>query len=352
LNESDPAVPVSNLPYLTSPDLKIAGRLKTECADFVVEEVPAYEPSGEGEHLYLWMEKTDRSAEQLIAHIARTLKMRRDDVGMAGLKDRFAVTRQWVSVPVKYAPNVVHLDSQWFKVLKQVRHRNKLHTGHTRGNRFDLLLRDVVENAEETARTIAQAIEHSGVPNYFGEQRFGIADETLNLGLELLAGKKTAQDIPIARRKFLVRLAISAVQSAVFNEVLARRIEAGTVHTVREGDVMQVRASGGCFVVEDVAREQERLDRREISPTGPLFGLKLLAARGIPLEEEMSALAAFDLHPESFAGFSRVAAGARRALLTWPQDLEILPDPLGLRVKMQLPPGVYATTVLREFMKS
>lgn len=351
LIESDPAVTVSTLPYLTSSELKIGGRLKVACEDFVVEEIPAYEPCGEGEHIYLWMEKVDRSAEQLVAHVSRTLKMRREDVGIAGLKDRFAVTRQWVSVPGKYAAQIAHLDSANIYVLQQSKHRNKLHTGHSKGNRFNLLVRETADNAEAVARELAAVIEKAGTPNYFGEQRFGIADETLNLGLDLLAGRQGPQDIPIARRKFLVRLAISAVQSAVFNEVLGRRIEAGTLHSVRSGDVLQVRVSGGCFVVEDVEREQQRLDQGELSPTGPLFGPKLLYPQGIAREEEHQALKVFDLLPESFESYSRVAAGARRALLAWPKDLQIGADPQGLRFQMSLGPGVYATTIMREFMK-
>lgn len=342
----------AELPFLTPTELAIGGRIKAACEDFVVEEIPAYEPSGEGEHVYLWIEKTDRSAEQLIAWLARVLCIRREEVGLAGLKDRFAITRQWASVPARVARNVSALQDDAMKVLQQSRHRNKLHVGHSKGNRFDILVRDVASDSLAIAGRIAESVLKTGVPNYFGDQRFGVAEETLNLGLGLLRGERTTDDIVPARRKFLSRLAISAAQSAIFNEVLARRIEAGTLLTVRTGDVMQVRASGGCFVVEDVVREQARFEAGEISPTGPLFGPKLLHPRAVARQEELGALRVFGLDEEAFSPFGRMTPGARRALLCWPRDLEFQDDPLGLRMRMTLGPGVYATTVLREFMKN
>lgn len=339
------------LPYLTDSQLRIGGRLKVQCSDFVVEEIPAYAPSGEGEHLYLFVEKTDRSAEQLVAHLARSLHVRRQEIGMAGLKDRFAITRQWVSAPARAKEYVGNVESDQFRVLSQSLHRNKLHSGHTRGNRFDILVREVVDRAEPIARRIAEQLSERGAPNFFGQQRFGISDETLQLGLDLLTKRRTQTDIPAPRRKFLTRLAISAAQSAVFNEVLARRIEAGTLQTVRSGDVMQVRRSGGAFVAEDVAREQQRFDAGETVPTGPLFGPKLLRPGGIAADEESAALGMFGLQERQFNAFPKLAPGARRAMLAWPADLEVLPDPGGLRFRMTLPAGVYATVVLREFIK-
>ncbi|MFO1096230.1 MAG: tRNA pseudouridine(13) synthase TruD, partial [Planctomycetaceae bacterium] len=139
----DDRQPIEIDPFLTADLPGIGGLLKQSPDDFVVEEIPAYVPSGEGEHLFLWVEKRDLSAEQLHARISRVLQISRNDVGIAGLKDRRAVTRQFVSVPAKSAARIADIDCPELRVLSATPHRNKLRTGHLRGNRFEILVRDV-----------------------------------------------------------------------------------------------------------------------------------------------------------------------------------------------------------------
>ena len=148
------------------------GRIKTVPQDFVVEEIPSYEPAGVGEHIFLWIEKRGVAAAALVDHVAAALKISQRDIGVAGQKDRHAVTRQYVSVPARSLDRVGRLDTEQIEVLRVSRHPHKLRTGHLRGNRFSVLLRDVAADAEDRARPIAAELTARGVPNYFGDQRF------------------------------------------------------------------------------------------------------------------------------------------------------------------------------------
>jgi len=339
-------------PFLTADLPGIGGALKQRPEDFIVEELPAYLPSGDGEHLFLWIEKRDLAAEQLHARIARILQLSRTDVGIAGLKDRCAVARQFVSVPSRCASRVAELEAPDLHVLSAKPHRNKLRTGHLRGNLFEIIIRQVEAQALARAQAIAAVIRESGFPNYYGEQRFGIDDSTVALGFDLLAGRKHTRDIPANRRRFLLRLALSAVQSRLFNEVAADRIAAGKLHRIETGDVMQVVASRGCFVVESADAEQPRFDRRETVLTGPLFGVEMKQPSGAALQREQAALIRNGITTAMLAEYRRLIPGSRRPLLIWPEDLQIEPLQNGLRFRFTLPSGVYATTLLREFMKA
>lgn len=338
-------------PCLTATLPGVGGVLKREPEDFVVEEVPAYEPCGEGEHLFLWIEKRDVAAEQLAQHVSRSLSVRQGDIGVAGLKDRHAVTRQYVSVPATAEENLSRVDSDRIQVLRVARHRHKLRTGHLKGNRFEILLRGVCSEGVSRASAICDVVREFGFPNYYGTQRFGRDGETLSLGRDLLAGRRRPGDIPPKRRRFLLRLALSAVQSALFNDVIAQRVREGRLHHVLPGDVMQVVASGGCFVVEDLEREQMRYDARETVLTGPLFGPKMMSPDGETAVLEESALTRAGLVREAFHAYRKLLPGARRAAVVWPDDLAVTEEPEGLRFRFVLPAGAYATVLLREFMK-
>ncbi|MCA8997478.1 MAG: tRNA pseudouridine(13) synthase TruD [Planctomycetaceae bacterium] len=345
-----------SLPYLTPSNKRIVGRIKSCPEDFVVEEVSAYEPSGTGGHLYLWIEKRDCSADLLLRHLARELRLSRDSIGMAGLKDRYAVTRQWVSVPASSEKDLDKVDSDLVRVLKTSHHTNKLRTGHVKGNHFEIIIRSpdstpYTPEAIDTAQELAEEIRQRGFPNFFGEQRFGKDDETLHLGLGLLRGGADMQGVPFQKRKFLQRLALSAAQSCLFNRVLAQRLQTGTLHQVLAGDVMQVSASGGVFNVEDVEREQPRYDGRETVLTGPLFGPKMKLPTGLPGDMEQAVLDEMDLTLDAFREHRKLTPGARRPMITWPRDLEVSATDVGLKLTFFLPSGSYATVLLREFLK-
>lgn len=349
---TSPAASGADLPFITADLPGIGGTLKERSEDFLVEEIPAYLPSGSGEFVYLWVEKQDLSAEQLTSHLAKFLRIAHQDIGMAGLKDRQAITRQWVSVPARCEALLPEIRHEQIRVLESRRHTNKLRTGHLRGNRFSILLRRVSGDAVDRAKAIADSLRQSGVPNYFGEQRFGRDNETLELGLGLLRGNRKPSQIPVARRKFLLRLALSAVQSHLFNQALAARLKAGTLHTVQLGDVMQVVASGGPFVVEDPALEQPRLESHEIVVSGPLYGPKMKAPAGEVAVRENEILSAAGFTLEAFTRYANLTPGTRRPYLIWIDDLEITQEGTGLRLNFSLPSGSYATVVLREFQKN
>ena len=339
------------LPFLTADLPGIGGELKQEPGDFEVEEIPAYMPSGSGEHLFLWIEKTGITTEQLTKQIVQTLRVANMDIGVAALKDRHAVTRQFISIPAKFADRVNLLESHQVKVLSATLHGNKLRTGHLRGNRFSILLRNVAPQALEAALPIAARLQQLGVPNYFGDQRFGTDGETAQLGFDLLKGEKVPEDIHPARRRFLLKLALSAAQSVLFNQALAARLLAGTLHQVILGDVLQVAASGGVFVCEDVAADQPRFESREVLPTGPLFGPKMKLASGTVAESEALLLQHAGLTMEHFNLYKELTSGTRRPYLILPGDLEVQQETEGLRFRFTLPSGSYATILLREFQK-
>jgi tRNA pseudouridine13 synthase len=340
------------LPFLTADWPGIGGRLKDRPEDFVVEEIPAYEPCGEGEHLFLWIEKTDVAADELSRHIARALRISPRDVGMAGLKDRRAVTRQFVSVPATCEPSIGRIETDRIRLLRSARHRNKLRTGHLRGNRFSLLVREVDAEAKVRCTAVAETIGRLGFPNYYGEQRFGREGETLKMGLDLLRGVTRPDSIAPVRRRFLLRMSLSSVQSALYNDVLAERLRDGLFSTVLPGDVMQVAASGGQFVATDANVEQRRFDSRETILTGPIFGPRMTAPQLEPAVREARVLSDWGVAADDFMRFAKLTSGTRRPVVVWPEELRIESELEGVRFGFSLPSGVYATMLLREFLKT
>ncbi|MFO0876979.1 MAG: tRNA pseudouridine(13) synthase TruD [Gemmataceae bacterium] len=336
-----------DLPLLTADLSGIGGCLKQKPEDFIVEEIPAYAPSGEGEYLYLWIEKRDMGAEFFTRQLAQRLQLRPEDVGTAGLKDRRAITRQWVSVPAHREPLLDQLSSDDLRLLEVRRHSNKLKPGHLRGNRFEILVREVHSDAAQHLPALLARIQQMGLPNFYGEQRFGRDGETLKLGLALLAGEPTGRV-----GSFLRRLALSAVQSALFNAYVAGRIRDQLFRTVLPGDVMMKWPFGGMFVAEDLPAEQPRLEQREIIPGGPMFGKKMFRASGEALLREQQTLEAAGITPTAFQGFGKLLAGTRRYTFVYPDDLRGEVEAEGIRLWFSLPAGSYATILARELMHS
>ncbi len=333
-------------PLLTSDLPGIGGKIKTIPDDFEVEEIPAYEPSGQGDFLYLWIEKRDMGAEFFTRQIARRLDIPVGEVGTAGLKDRRAVTRQMVSVPANIEARLSQLDGDGIKILRVGRHMNKLRPGHLHGNHFRILIR---EPANVDARTIIDRLRQHGLPNYYGPQRFGQNSNTVQVGLALLHGEQTAKSI---RNPFLKKLALSAAQSALFNHSLALRFHDGLLGRVLPGDVMCKIPFGGMFVAIDAEAEQKRFDAREIVTAGPIFGRKTFAAAKEAAQREKATLTAFELTESSFSGFGKLSQGTRRHNLVYIDDLAAGAEAEGLRLTFSLPAGSYATVLLREFVKT
>jgi len=238
------------------------------------------------------------------------------------------------------------------------RHTNKLRAGHLHGNRFRVIVREEPAHAQPLSRAagergaraaaIVEQLRQLGLPNFYGAQRFGRDGATLHLGLAMLQGETAERKV---RNPFLKRLALSAVQSAVFNQYLGQRVADGLLRRVLAGDVMAKYPFGGMFVAEDVEREQARFDAREIVSAGPIFGRKTYPAGRAAAEREAATLTACGLSTAQFAGFGKLLLGTRRHNLVYVDDLACEQLPEGLRFSFTLPAGSYATILLRELMK-
>jgi tRNA pseudouridine13 synthase len=334
-------------PMLTADLPGVGGRIRQEAEDFEVEEIPAYDPCGSGEHLFLWVEKRSVGAEYFARQVAQRLGISPGEVGTAGLKDRHAVTRQYVSVPASVEPRLAQLDGDGIRLLRFARHTNKLRPGHLRGNRFRILVRDADASKHEALSLAIERIRAQGLPNYYGVQRFGRAGETAEWGMMLLRGER----LPRRPTPFLRKLALSAAQSWLFNDYLAQRLTDGLMRRVQPGDVMAKWPAGGMFTSESIEADQPRLDAREIVPAGPMFGRKMFPAAGIAAEREAEVLARANLTRDQFAGHGKLLQGTRRHNLIYIDDLAAAWESDGLRLSFSLPAGSYATVLLRELMK-
>jgi tRNA pseudouridine13 synthase len=202
----------------------------------------------------------------------------------------------------------------------------------------------------QVVRDLEVAVQTRGFPNYFGGQRFGADQETLHTGLQLLTGQIAPRDLPRSRKRFLLSLSLSAVQSYLFNLALADRVRQQDLFQVLTGDVMQVVETGGKFVVEDPHREQVRFDAGEIVITGPMFGPKMTAPQGEPAAREATLLQRRDLRLEHFQKYPKLTLGTRRPYLVRPREWSVREEADGVRFQFVLPAGTYATSLLREFM--
>jgi tRNA pseudouridine13 synthase len=318
------------------------GRIGEEPEHFVVEEVPAYTPSGEGEHLYLWVEKRGLTTIEVARSLARRLGVPDRDVGFAGMKDKNAITRQWFSTPAPRSevPTEWGLGEQ-LRVLEVSRHKNKLRTGHLIANRFSVTLVDVPDGGEARARAIVERLEASGLPNAFGPQRFGRGGQNLEEALSWLEGKERP------RRGTDPKLLASVVQSEVFNRYLEARLAHGA--PLLEGEVVRLEGTGSHFVVEEVARELPRLLEGDLHRTGPLLGPRTLQATAAARELEQRATLEAGLGEAHLQALAAHAPGARRDLLLRPQGLSLTSPATGqLRLDFTLPAGAFATQLCRE----
>jgi tRNA pseudouridine13 synthase len=405
-------------PYLTADLPGVGGRIKVDYDDFTVQEIPLYLPSGQGQHTYVTLEKRGLSTFQAVSRIARAVGVDPQSVGYAGLKDAHAVTVQTISlfdVPPEQIERRAEGTLSGIRILSVSRHTNKIKIGHLRGNRFTIRVRDVAPDALPAAQAILDVLARRGVPNYFGEQRFGVRGDTHLLGRELVRQDDEAflrrylgmphpaespqvrqaralfdqGDLPASlaawppsmqeeRRVLQVlrdrpseparalralpvkvrRFFFSAYQGALFNRILARRLP--TVDRLEVGDLAWLHDRGAVFLVEDPQAEQPRADRLEISPSGPLYGYKMTPAQGAPGELEAQVLAEEGVTLPDWHVPGLQLKGARRPLRFPLREARVEydagRDPGGaqpsLVLSFSLPAGCYATVVLAEVMKA
>jgi tRNA pseudouridine13 synthase len=335
------------LPFVTAELPGSGGTVRAAPEDFRVDEIPAYLPSGAGAHLYLRVEKRGRTTRDVVRALAGALGVPDRDAGYAGMKDKDAVTTQWLSFPAGRDPDPAALAGPGLRVLEVSRHANKLRPGHVRANVFSILVRG---GDPARARAVAEALAARGLPNFFGPQRFGSEGRNAEVGRALLRGEDGPEVRRAARDRFLRRLSISAYQALLFNRWLAERMADGLLAAALRGDVMKKLDSGGLFTCEDPAVDGERVARFEISPTGPMFGHKLRSASGEALAREERVLAADGMTLAAFARGGGEAEGTRRAARL-PVRIELEDEGGGYRARFELPKGSYATVVLRELVK-
>lgn len=405
-------VDVSQLACLTADEPGIGGQIKRRPEDFVVDEEPLYEWSGDGDHLILHVEKRRRLTTDLVRYLSRHFQRPRKSVGFAGLKDKHAVTRQYISIEHANPDLARTFDDGYIRILGVDRHRNKIKRGHLAGNRFVIKVRDVEPASVLTAKRIMDRLSAEGAPNYLGEQRFGYRRDSHLLGRCLMVedwqgfldrhlgmpSDNENEKLHAARRAYeageydkalelwptvhrferqaigpLTRgasprdavhgidrvqryLLISAWQSAIFNQLCHRRVADGDLARLRAGDVAFLHASRGVFDVTDPQVEQPRCDGQEISPSGPMWGWKMRRASGDELTAECRALEASGVTIEQLRDGEYQPEGSRRAYRMLLRDAEVAggADEHGpyVQLSFMLGRGSYATTVLREITKA
>jgi tRNA pseudouridine13 synthase len=296
--------------------------LKRLNEDFIVTELPLQSPSGEGEHLWLDIEKNGANTAFVAQQLAEATRVQDVDVGYAGLKDRYAITRQWFSIylPKGETPDLTRLQHPEFSVLSQSRHVKKLRRGDLQGNRFRIVLRDVTGERDAIEANLEVVASH-GVPNYFGAQRFGHGGGNVEQGRAMLAREIRVRN---PKKKGIY---LSAVRSFVFNEVLALRIQQGLWGKALPGDVM------------DPAGR----------PTGPLWGRGrvITTDQAQALENGVAERHATLCGGMEYAGLDQ----ERRALVASPADMSWeWPQVDRLVLAFSLPAGNYATSVLNEIL--
>ena len=336
------------LPYALGGPV-IDARIRAQDEDFRVDEVDAFEASGAGEHLLVTIEKRGMNTAFAARALAAWAGIDVDAIGYAGLKDRHAVTRQrfTLHLPGREAPALDTLQVEGLRVLAMHRHSRKLPRGALAGNAFVLVLRDV-QGDREAAQARLAAIAARGVPNYFGEQRFGRGGSNVAQALAMFAaaGARSGRRMRREERSML----LSAARSELFNRVLARRVEQDCWDAALDGEVWMLDGSRSVFGPEALTDAlQARLDGFDIHPTGPLWGEGELRSGDVAREVELAAMQG-DSATRLRNGLERAGLKQeRRALRLQPSELRWQwLDDAALELRFALPPGCYATTVLRE----
>ena len=403
--------PMTDLPRLTSQLPGVGGLIKQTPGDFRVDELALYAPAGTGTHVYFRVVKSGVSTPVAARRIAGHMGAGPSEIGFAGMKDAQAVTTQMMSLEHADADKLLAYRDSQVRVTGTWLHGNKLRPGHLAGNRFVIRIRGVGSAQLDRARAILAVLTRRGVPNYFGPQRFGARGDTARLGEALVRGHLTqfiaiylglphdddphdcraarkafdAEDFATALKRWprhyrderralsaykrkcrpgpavgaidrrLKRLYVSAFQSAIFNDMLKRRID--SIDCVWPGDLAMKTDSGGVFVVRDAEAEQPRAENLEISPTALVVGYRSNLAEGQMGQIERDVLAQWQVQGQDFRNIGPLKSkGTRRALRYRIDEVALSAgnDDRGefLELTFTAPPGAYATVALDEIMKA
>ncbi len=338
------AVDVAAFAHARATPPTAVARARVSPADFRVDEDCTIELTGSGEHLWLHIEKTGLNTQDAIQALSRAAGVHPRQIGFAGLKDRHAVTRQWISLAWPIARATPALDGLGpITVLEAHRHERKLKRRAHRGNYFTITLRDF-DGDPDAATADLERIRARGVPNYFGAQRFGHGGRNLGLSRALFAGRRLSRN----RRGF----AISAARSLLFNAVLDARVREGSWDQLIDGEAVMLDGSHSVFSMASTDESRQALDDRltrfDIHPSGPMPGRKVddvVQDAALALEQRV-----LDSYPDLTEGLEKVGVDAARRALRLPVfDLDwAWPSTDTLELSFWLPPGAFATSVLRE----
>lgn len=321
----------------------VTGRIRTRPEDFQVEEVLGFEPDAGGEHLWLWVEKRGWNTQDVLAWLAGAAGLPLRAVGVSGMKDRHALTWQWFSLHLPGKPDPDFAEPpEGIRILRSQRHSRKLNRGTHRFNHFRLRVAGLCgEQDALTARL--EAVKASGVPNYFGVQRFGREARNVERAVAWLCEGGEAPRKAATRSMWL-----SALRSELFNRVLAERVREQCWHRALPGDILQPAGSRGLFAADEDEHSAERVSRGEVHPTGPLPGLGGLSPTGESLALEQRALDGCEPWVEGLMRFGVEAA--RRATRLTVNDMNWQYQGDDLLLDFSLPAGAFATSVLAELM--
>ncbi len=319
-------------------------RFKSCHSDFRVTEELPFDPVGEGEHLYLLVEKQGDNTDWVAGQLAQFAGVKRQSVSYAGRKDRLGVTRQWfcVSLPGMDDPDWQGLESETLKILVQARHQKKLRTGTLKSNHFVITLRDIDADKEDLESRLKQ-VAGEGVPNYYGPQRFGHGGRNLSKAIAMFEGRFRVQ-----RNKRSMYL--SAARSWIFNKVLSLRVASGNWNQCISGDVLGFHDSKSLIFDAPDEGILQRLATGDLSPTAPLWGRGEIPSSSDCLQLEQSAAAEYSVLCDGLehAGLKQ----ERRNTRLIPCDMDWQwKDGATLVLSFRLPKGCFATTVLREILE-
>lgn len=338
--------PTMMLPYLTRSFAPFDADFRATPEDFEVEEIAAYPATGTGEHAFAFIEKRGLTTRDAVRALCERVGADPDAAGWAGLKDRHAVTRQWISIFGASPDALLRADLEGIRVLEATLHPQKLRTGHLRANRFRIRLRRFERARIEELRWLLSELEQHGLPNYYGEQRFGRDGNNAERALRWVRGEARAP-----RAGFQRKLQMSALQSQIFNRCVAQRVQSSTLGKIYPGDLVKKHESGGLFVAPDVEGTQARADAWEISPTGPIFGAKMRWPEGDARAREEALFADSGLTLDRLIKWKRVAPGTRRFVRVPVVNLQLTVSDNTVELDFTLPAGSYATILVREILK-
>lgn len=319
-------------------EVRAEADFKLNPEDFVVTEQLSFEPCGEGEHLFLLIEKTQLNTQQVCEYLAKFFSKRLRDIGYAGLKDKQSVSRQWFSVQMNVLaqPDLSELKAEGIHLVKWIRHNKKLKIGALSGNHFAIRLGRVSDKAWLLQRL---QLVKSGVPNYFGLQRFGFKGNNLNWANRMADGE-------VIKNKKIKGFALSASRSYLFNQVVSERLRNDIFIQPQQGDVF-VLAGSNSFFSEPLSEQlQTRLQQRDIFISAPLFGGGELVSSEATLALETAIAEQHDNWLSMLA--EQGLKQERRSIALFPSNMSWTEQGEDVHLSFELPTGCFATSVLRE----